>query len=178
MQVCSFTSFWYTYTEIQLDFLSKPGKTTTTERMLFYSGKTKNLGEVHHGNTVTDYLAQERERGITICSSAVTFHWKDHRINLLDTPGHIDFTMEVEQSLSAVDGTVVILDASAGVEAQTMTVWNQANRHKLPRLIFVNKMDRQDADYEKCLNDIQSKLDAIPIPLYLPVHNDKSLTGQ
>ena len=96
------------------------GKTTTTERMLFYSGKTNNLGEVHHGNTVTDFLSQERERGITICSAAVTFNWKDHRVNLLDTPGHIDFTMEVEQSLGAVDGTVVILDSSAGVEAQTV----------------------------------------------------------
>ncbi|XP_049530571.1 ribosome-releasing factor 2, mitochondrial isoform X2 [Anopheles darlingi] len=108
------------------------GKTTTTERMLYYAGRTETLGEVHHGTTVTDFLQQERERGITICSAAVCFDWKNHRINLLDTPGHIDFTMEVEQSLGAVDGTVIILDGSAGVEAQTVTVWGQANRHRLP----------------------------------------------
>ncbi|KMZ05149.1 ribosome-releasing factor 2, mitochondrial isoform X2 [Drosophila simulans] len=148
------------------------GKTTTTERMLFYAGKTRALGEVHRGNTVTDYLTQERERGITICSSAVTFPWNDHRINLLDTPGHIDFTMEVEQSLYAVDGVVVVLDGTAGVEAQTVTVWSQADKHKLPRLIFVNKMDRPDADFEKCVSDLKDKLETQPVCLQYPVKNE------
>ncbi|KAH8357122.1 hypothetical protein KR084_003730 [Drosophila pseudotakahashii] len=148
------------------------GKTTTTERMLYYAGKTRALGEVHRGNTVTDYLTQERERGITICSSAVTFPWNDHRINLLDTPGHIDFTMEVEQSLYAVDGVVVVLDGTAGVEAQTVTVWSQADKHKLPRLIFVNKMDRPDADFGKCVSDLKDKLETQPVCLQYPVKND------
>ncbi|XP_064549628.1 ribosome-releasing factor 2, mitochondrial isoform X1 [Drosophila montana] len=147
------------------------GKTTTTERMLFYAGKTRSLGEVHRGNTVTDYLTQERERGITICSSAVTFAWNGKRINLLDTPGHIDFTMEVEQSLYAVDGVVVVLDGSAGVEAQTVTVWTQADKHRLPRLVFVNKMDRSDAIFDKCIDDLKAKLDAKPICTQLPAKN-------
>ncbi|CAO1430482.1 unnamed protein product [Diamesa tonsa] len=151
------------------------GKTTTTERMLFYSGKTNNLGEVHHGNTVTDFLSQERERGITICSAAVTFNWKDHRVNLLDTPGHIDFTMEVEQSLGAVDGTVVILDSSAGVEAQTITVWNQADRYQLPKIVFANKMDRADSDFDGCLEDLRTKLDVTPIPLQMPLLSDEKM---
>ncbi|XP_017007453.2 ribosome-releasing factor 2, mitochondrial [Drosophila takahashii] len=151
------------------------GKTTTTERMLFYAGKTRALGEVHRGNTVTDYLTQERERGITICSSAVTFPWNDHRINLLDTPGHIDFTMEVEQSLYAVDGVVVVLDGTAGVEAQTVTVWSQADKHKLPRLIFVNKMDRPDADFEKCVSDLKDKLETQPVCLQYPVKNEQGV---
>lgn len=147
------------------------GKTTTTERMLFYAGKTQTLGEVHHGNTVTDFLKQERDRGITICSSAVSFDWKEHRVNLLDTPGHIDFTMEVEQSLAAVDGAVVVLDSSAGVEAQTVTVWNQTERHELPRMVFCNKMDRRDADFDSCLLDLKRKLDVIPIPIQIPIHD-------
>ncbi|XP_017131562.1 ribosome-releasing factor 2, mitochondrial isoform X1 [Drosophila elegans] len=151
------------------------GKTTTTERMLFYAGKTRALGEVHRGNTVTDYLTQERERGITICSSAVTFPWNGHRINLLDTPGHIDFTMEVEQSLYAVDGVVVVLDGTAGVEAQTVTVWSQADKHKLPRLIFINKMDRPDADFEKCVLDLKEKLETQPVCLQYPVKNEQGL---
>ncbi|CAB3371023.1 Hypothetical predicted protein [Cloeon dipterum] len=122
------------------------GKTTTTERMLFYSGTIKQMGEVHHGNTVTDFMDQERNRGITITSAAVTFGWNGHRFNLIDTPGHIDFTMEVEQTLQVLDGAVVILDGSAGVEAQTCTVWSQADKHELPRIAFVNKMDRADED--------------------------------
>nr|Q29BD5.2 RecName: Full=Ribosome-releasing factor 2, mitochondrial; Short=RRF2mt; AltName: Full=Elongation factor G 2, mitochondrial; Short=EF-G2mt; Short=mEF-G 2; Flags: Precursor [Drosophila pseudoobscura pseudoobscura] len=151
------------------------GKTTTTERMLFYSGKTRSLGEVHRGNTVTDYLTQERERGITICSSAVTFPWRGNRINLLDTPGHIDFTMEVEQSLYAVDGVVVVLDGTAGVEAQTVTVWTQADKHKLPRLAFVNKMDRPDADFDKCVNDLRTKLETQPVCIQYPSKNQDGL---
>ncbi|XP_050086695.1 ribosome-releasing factor 2, mitochondrial isoform X1 [Anopheles aquasalis] len=153
------------------------GKTTTTERMLYYAGRTNTLGEVHHGTTVTDFLQQERERGITICSAAVCFDWKNHRINLLDTPGHIDFTMEVEQSLGAVDGTVIILDGSAGVEAQTVTVWGQANRHRLPRLVFVNKMDKKNADFEACLSELRSKLGAVPVPLQMPIKQDGKLVG-
>lgn len=145
--------------------------------MLYYSGKTNVLGEVHHGNTVTDFLEQERERGITICSAAVSFDWKDHRINLLDTPGHIDFTMEVEQSLAAVDGTVVILDGSAGVEAQTVTVWGQADRHKLPRVVFVNKMDKDSADFEGCLQDLKKKLGVVPLPLQLPLMDNGKFAG-
>lgn len=146
--------------------------------MLFYSGKTRMLGEVHHGTTVTDYLTQERERGITICSSAVAFNWKEHRINLLDTPGHIDFTMEVEQSLSAVDGCVVILDSSAGVEAQTITVWNQSDRYELPKMVFANKMDRADADFEGCVEDVKTKLNVTPIPLQLPLKIDGHFRGK
>lgn len=153
------------------------GKTTTTERMLYYSGRTNMLGEVHQGNTVTDFLQQERERGITICSAAVSFDWKDHRINLLDTPGHIDFTMEVEQSLSAVDGAVIILDGSAGVEAQTVTVWGQADRHHLPRLVFVNKMDKENANFEACLEEITKTLGAVPIPLQMPLKEGNKLVG-
>uniref|UniRef100_A0A182RBQ2 Ribosome-releasing factor 2, mitochondrial n=1 Tax=Anopheles funestus TaxID=62324 RepID=A0A182RBQ2_ANOFN len=153
------------------------GKTTTTERMLYYSGRTDMLGEVKLGNTVTDFLLQERERGITICSAAVSFNWKEHRINLLDTPGHIDFTMEVEQSLGAVDGTIVILDGSAGVEAQTVTVWGQADRHRLPRLIFVNKMDKESADYDACLLDVKQKLSTVPVPLQMPIKERGKLVG-
>ncbi|XP_036327396.1 ribosome-releasing factor 2, mitochondrial [Rhagoletis pomonella] len=153
------------------------GKTTTTERMLFYAGKTRTLGEVHRGNTVTDYLTQERERGITICSSAVAFNWRGHKINLLDTPGHIDFTMEVEQSLHAVDGVIVVLDGTAGVEAQTITVWSQAEKHRLPKLVFVNKMDRPDADFMACVHDLSQKLDVKPICLQSPLKDDKGNLG-
>lgn len=145
--------------------------------MLFYSGKTNVLGEVHHGNTVTDYLAQERERGITICSSAVSFDWKECRINLLDTPGHIDFTMEVEQSLGAVDGVCIILDASAGVEAQTITVWSQADHHKLPRIAFANKMDRLDADFMGTVEDLKRKLNAVPAILQWPIIENGKFRG-
>lgn len=151
------------------------GKTTTTERMLFYSGKIRSLGEVHKGTTVTDFLEQERERGITICSAAVTFPWfNDFRINLIDTPGHIDFTMEVEQSLSAVDGVIVILDGSAGVEAQTVTVWSQSERYQLPRMVFVNKMDRADSDFEYCLQDMKRKLNANVVPVQWPIYDESS----
>lgn len=151
------------------------GKTTTTERMLFYAGKIRSLGEVHKGNTVTDCLEQERERGITICSAAVTFPWYNgHRINLIDTPGHIDFTMEVEQSLGAVDGVIVILDGSAGVEAQTVTVWGQSQRYQLPRMVFVNKMDRPDSDFEFCLRDLERKLNASVVPVQWPIYDEQS----
>lgn len=146
--------------------------------MLYYSGRTNAMGEVHEGNTVTDFMAQERERGITICSAAVSFPWKDHRINLLDTPGHIDFTMEVEQSLGAVDGIVVVLDGSAGVEAQTVTVWNQADHYNLPRLVFANKMDRADADFDGCLEDLRKKMDCLPVALQFPVMGAKGVKSR
>ena len=146
------------------------GKTTTTERMLFYAGSIRAMGEVHHGNTVTDYMEEERVRGITISSVAVTFLWDKHRFNLVDTPGHIDFTMEVEQTLGVLDGVVIILDGSAGIEAQTMTVWKQAARYDLPCVIYVNKMDRRDADFSMCLDSIQLKLDTLPMAVQLPFY--------
>ncbi|XP_044728155.1 ribosome-releasing factor 2, mitochondrial [Chrysoperla carnea] len=154
------------------------GKTTTTERMLYYSGVIGTMGEVHHGNTVTDWMDQERRRGITITSAAVSFQWNEHQFNLIDTPGHIDFTMEVEQTLNVLDGGVVVLDASAGVEAQTLTVWRQADRYKIPRIILVNKMDRQDADLTMCCKSIKQKLDIPPLCLQLPIkEDDGKLTG-
>lgn len=153
------------------------GKTTTTERMLFYSGLIDNMGEVHHGNTVTDYMEQERERGITITSAAVTFFWKNNQFNLIDTPGHIDFTMEVEQTLNVLDGVVVILDGSAGVEAQTLTVWRQADRYNIPRIIYVNKMDRSDADIHMCCSTIEKKLDIPSLLLQLPAVQNNKLVG-
>ncbi|XP_032676413.1 ribosome-releasing factor 2, mitochondrial isoform X2 [Odontomachus brunneus] len=145
------------------------GKTTTTERMLFYSGLIKSMGEVHHGNTVTDYMEQERQRGITITSAAVTFNWKDYRFNLIDTPGHIDFTMQVEQTLQILDGAIVVLDGTAGVEAQTLTVSRQADRYNIPRIIYINKMDRPDADFNMCLRSIESKLNVETLPTQIPV---------
>ncbi|XP_018570990.1 ribosome-releasing factor 2, mitochondrial [Anoplophora glabripennis] len=153
------------------------GKTTTTERMLYFAGIIDQMGEVHHGNTVTDYMDQERERGITITSAAVTFNWKKNLINLIDTPGHIDFTMEVEQTLNVLDGAVVVLDGSAGVEAQTQTVWRQADRYNIPRIIFVNKMDRLDADIKMCCEAIKNKLEKPYLLLQLPVRENGKLTG-
>ncbi|XP_076659748.1 mitochondrial ribosome recycling factor 2 [Halictus rubicundus] len=153
------------------------GKTTTTERMLFYSGLIKSMGEVHHGNTVTDYMDQERERGITITSAAVTYEWKNHRINLIDTPGHIDFTMEVEQTLRVLDGAVVILDGSAGVEAQTLTVYRQADKYNIPRIIYVNKMDRLDANFDASIKSIESKLQVEALPTQFPIKEQGLLKG-
>ncbi|XP_065344902.1 ribosome-releasing factor 2, mitochondrial [Cloeon dipterum] len=155
------------------------GKTTTTERMLFYSGTIKQMGEVHHGNTVTDFMDQERNRGITITSAAVTFGWNGHRFNLIDTPGHIDFTMEVEQTLQVLDGAVVVLDGSAGVEAQTCTVWSQADKHELPRIAFVNKMDRADASFSMSIDSLASRLGAYPVALQIPLKEigDKGISS-
>ncbi|XP_053984350.1 ribosome-releasing factor 2, mitochondrial [Hylaeus volcanicus] len=153
------------------------GKTTTTERMLFYSGVIRHMGEVHHGNTVTDYMQQERERGITITSAAATFEWKNHRINLIDTPGHIDFTMEVEQTLRVLDGAVVILDGSAGVEAQTLTVCRQADKYNIPRIIYVNKMDRLDANFDMSVQSIESKLNVEALPTQFPIKQKGILEG-
>ncbi|CAF4866714.1 unnamed protein product [Pieris macdunnoughi] len=153
------------------------GKTTTTERMLFYSGTIRTMGEVHHGNTVTDYMEQERQRGITITSAAVSFPWNGYQLNLIDTPGHIDFTMEVEQSLAVLDGAIVVLDASAGVEAQTLTVWRQANGYQVPRILYLNKMDRADADVSICEQSIRDKLRALPLLLHAPVMHEGRLVG-
>lgn len=135
------------------------------------------MGEVHDGNTVTDYMEQERQRGITIVSAAVTFNWKDHRFNLIDTPGHIDFTMGVEQTLGVLDGAVVILDGSAGVEAQTRTVWKQADKYSIPRLVYVNKMDRADANFHMCLESLESKFEVTALPVQLPIKNDNGFVG-
>lgn len=145
--------------------------------MLYYSGIIRQMGEVHDGNTVTDFMDQERQRGITICSAAVTFSWKNYRFNLIDTPGHIDFTMGVEQTLSALDGVIIVLDGSAGVEAQTTTVWRQADRYYLPRMVYVNKMDRPDANFDMCLKSLESKLDAVTFPVHLPFKDQSGLAG-
>ncbi|XP_043095214.1 ribosome-releasing factor 2, mitochondrial [Puntigrus tetrazona] len=153
------------------------GKTTTTERMLYFSGYTRALGDVDDGDTVTDYMAQERERGITIQSAAVTFDWNHHRINLIDTPGHVDFTLEVERALRVLDGAVAVFDASAGVEAQTMTVWRQAEKHQIPCVCFLNKMDKPAASLRYSLDSIKTKLKANPILLQIPIGSGKSFTG-
>ncbi|KAJ8396534.1 hypothetical protein AAFF_G00016000 [Aldrovandia affinis] len=153
------------------------GKTTTTERMLYYSGYTRALGDVDDGDTVTDFMAQERERGITIQSAAVTFDWKEHRINLIDTPGHVDFTVEVERALRVLDGAVAVFDASAGVEAQTLTVWRQADKHCIPRLCFLNKMDKPGASLPYSIASIKKKLKANPVLLQIPIGSGKGFTG-
>ncbi|CAB0005555.1 unnamed protein product [Nesidiocoris tenuis] len=144
------------------------GKTTTTERLLFYSGEIPTKGEVHHGNTVTDYLTQERDRGISIVSAFVQFKWKDHVLNLVDTPGHIDFSAEVENALGVIDSAILLLDSSAGVEAQTLTVWRQIQKHELPCLVYINKMDRLDADVAMCLDSLKSKLHCVPLTVQIP----------
>eukprot|EP00501_MAST-03F_sp_TOSAG23-6_P001028 GSMAST32.ASY1.ANO1.1070.1 assembled CDS len=145
------------------------GKTTTTERMLFYSGSVITAGNVDHGDTVTDFMPQERERGITIASAAISFDWKKHQINLIDTPGHVDFTYEVERSLRVLDGAVTIIDAVAGVQAQTLTVWRQAKRQFIPRVIFVNKIDREGANLQHVLSTMRDRLGFIPLVTQLPV---------
>ncbi|XP_054711053.1 ribosome-releasing factor 2, mitochondrial-like [Uloborus diversus] len=153
------------------------GKTTTTERMLYYSGLTTSMGEVHDGDTVMDYMAQERERGITITSAAVTFNWKKHKINLIDTPGHVDFTFEVERSVFALDGAITILDSSAGVEVQTLKVWEQARRYEVPCIIYLNKMDKPAADLDMCLTSLVQKLKVQPLQLHIPVGCGKDFRG-
>ncbi|KFM72544.1 Ribosome-releasing factor 2, mitochondrial, partial [Stegodyphus mimosarum] len=153
------------------------GKTTTTERMLYYSGFTQHMGEVHEGDTVMDYMVQERERGITITSASITFKWNKHRINLIDTPGHVDFTFEVERSLSVLDGAVVILDSSAGVEVQTVKVWDQAQRYEVPCIVYLNKMDKPISDIDLCLMSLEKKLKVKPLLLHLPVGLGKKFKG-
>ena len=153
------------------------GKTTTTERILFYTGKTYRLGSVDDGTTVTDWMVQERERGITIVSAAVTAYWKDHKINIIDTPGHIDFTAEVQRSLRVLDGGVVVFDAVQGVEPQSETVWRQANRYGVPRICFANKMDRVGASYGNTIKSIEGRLGAHPLAMQVPIGSEDSFVG-
>jgi len=153
------------------------GKTTTTERILFYTGRTYRLGSVDEGTTVTDWMEQERERGITIVSAAITTLWKDHKINLIDTPGHIDFTAEVQRSLRVLDGGVVVFDAVQGVEPQSETVWRQANRYAVPRICFANKMDRVGASYERTLESIRERLGALPVAMQVPIGSEENFSG-
>ncbi len=153
------------------------GKTTTTERILFYTGKTYRLGSVDEGTTVTDWMAQERERGITIVSAAVTAEWNGHQINVIDTPGHIDFTAEVQRSLRVLDGGVVVFDATQGVEPQSETVWRQADRYEVPRICFANKMDRIGASYDYTIDSIRQRLGANPLAMQLPIGNEQNFSG-
>ncbi len=153
------------------------GKTTTTERILYYAGRTHRLGNVDEGNTVTDWMTQERERGITIVSAAITCNWRDHQINLIDTPGHVDFTIEVERSLRVLDGAVGVFCAVGGVQPQSETVWRQADRYSVPRLAFINKMDRMGADFHVCLDEIRSKLKAHAVCLQLPIGQAEDFKG-
>ncbi len=153
------------------------GKTTTTERILYYTGRTHKMGEVHDGTAVMDWMEQEQERGITISSAATTCFWNDIRINIIDTPGHVDFTAEVERSLRVLDGAIAILGAVEGVEPQTETVWRQADKYRVPRIVFVNKMDRVGADFETCVSQLRSKLHANPIVIQLPLGAQDSFDG-
>ncbi len=148
------------------------GKTTVTERILYFTGVTYKIGEVHEGTAVMDWMEQERERGITITSAATTCYWKDHRVNIIDTPGHVDFTAEVERSLRVLDGGVVVFDAVAGVEAQSETVWRQADRYKVPRICFINKMDRIGANFTRTVSMIQTRLQANPLPIQMPLGSE------
>jgi elongation factor G len=153
------------------------GKTTTTERILYYTGRTHKMGEVHEGTAVMDWMEQEQERGITITSAATTCFWNDTQINIIDTPGHVDFTAEVERSLRVLDGAIAILGAVEGVEPQTETVWRQADKYRVPRLVFVNKMDRTGADFEACVSQLRSKLHANPIAIQLPLGAEDGFEG-
>jgi len=153
------------------------GKTTTTERILFYTGRTYKIGEVHEGTAVMDWMEQEQERGITITSAATTCFWRDHRINIIDTPGHVDFTAEVERSLRVLDGAVAVFDSVAGVEPQSETVWRQADKYRVPRICFVNKMDRVGADFKRTFSQIISKLEANPVAIQLPIGAEDKFIG-
>ena len=153
------------------------GKTTTTERILYYTGKSHKIGEVHDGNATMDWMEQEQERGITITSAATTCYWNDYRINIIDTPGHVDFTIEVERSLKVLDGAVAVFDGVAGVEPQSETVWRQADRYKVPRLCFVNKMDRMGADFDKCVEMFKDRLNVKPAITQLPIGSEENFKG-
>ncbi len=160
------------------------GKTTTTERVLFYTGVNHKIGEVHDGAATMDWMEQEQERGITITSAATTCFWKgmdkqfdEHRVNIIDTPGHVDFTIEVERSLRVLDGAVVVLCASSGVQPQTETVWRQANRYEVPRLVFVNKMDRAGADFLRVVKQLKDRLKANPVPVQLAIGAEDEFKG-
>jgi len=153
------------------------GKTTTTERILYYTGKSHKIGEVHDGAATMDWMDQEQERGITITSAATTAFWKEKRLNIIDTPGHVDFTIEVERSLRVLDGAVTVLDGNAGVEPQTETVWRQADKYKVPRIVFVNKMDKIGADFDKSVESIRDRLGAKAVPIQFPIGSESSLSG-
>ena len=153
------------------------GKTTTTERILFYTGRTHKLGEVHEGAATMDWMEQEQERGITITSAATTAAWRDHRVNIIDTPGHVDFTVEVERSLRVLDGAVAVFDSVAGVEPQSETVWRQADKYRVPRIAYINKMDRTGADFDMSVRTIIERLGANPIPVQLPVGSESGFRG-
>src|SRR6266568_5745413 len=153
------------------------GKTTTPERILYYTGITHKMGEVHEGTAVMDWMEQEQERGITITSAATTCFWGDIRINIIDTPGHVDFTAEVERSLRVLDGAIAILGAVEGVEPQTEAVWRQADKYRVPRLVFVNKMDRVGADFEQCVTQLKAKLHASPVVMQLPLGVEDQFQG-
>ncbi|MCX5615922.1 elongation factor G [Bombella sp. TMW 2.2559] len=153
------------------------GKTTTTERMLYYTGMSHRIGEVHDGNTTTDYMEQERERGITITSAAVTCEWEGHRINIIDTPGHIDFNIEVNRSLRVLDGAIFVIEGVAGVQPQSETNWRLADRYNVPRIIFINKLDRTGADFDYAFSTLKEKLDIVAIPLQLPIGAEENMVG-
>jgi len=153
------------------------GKTTTTERILYYTGRSHKIGEVHDGNAVMDWMEQEQERGITITSAATTCVWQDHRINIIDTPGHVDFTVEVERCLRVLDGVVAVFCAVGGVEPQSETVWRQADHYKIPRIAFINKMDRTGADFDKALSELEKRLGANPVAITLPVGSEETFSG-
>jgi elongation factor G len=153
------------------------GKTTTTERVLYYTGRSYKIGEVHDGNATMDWMEQEQERGITITSAATTCHWNDHQINIIDTPGHVDFTIEVERALRVLDGAVAVFDSVAGVEPQSETVWRQADKYEVPRICFVNKMDRIGADFYRCVSMIDDRLGAVPLVTQLPVGSESEFVG-
>jgi len=153
------------------------GKTTTTERILYYTGVSYKIGEVHDGAATMDWMEQEQERGITITSAATTCFWRDKRINIIDTPGHVDFTIEVERSLRVLDGAVAVFDSVAGVEPQSETVWRQADKYSVPRMCFVNKMDRMGADFFRCVDMIKDRLGATPMVLQLPIGAEAEYEG-
>ncbi|MBQ0009584.1 MAG: GTP-binding protein, partial [Ruminococcus sp.] len=153
------------------------GKTTTTERILFYTGKTHKIGETHDGTATMDWMEQEQERGITITSAATTCFWKDHRVNIIDTPGHVDFTVEVERSLRVLDGAVTVLCAKGGVEPQSETVWRQADKYGVPRMVYVNKMDITGADFFRVVKMIRDRLKANPVPIQLPIGKEDTFRG-
>ena len=153
------------------------GKTTTTERILFYTGVERKIGEVHEGQATMDWMEQEQERGITITSAATTCFWKGHSINIIDTPGHVDFTVEVERSLRVLDGAVAVFSAVDGVQPQSETVWRQADKYKVPRLAFFNKMDRIGANFDMCVSDIKEKLGSNPVPIQIPIGAEEHFEG-
>ena len=153
------------------------GKTTTTERILYYTGKSHKIGEVHDGAATMDFMEQEQERGITITSAATTAFWNGHRMNIIDTPGHVDFTIEVERSLRVLDGAVCVLDSNQGVEPQTETVWRQGDKYSVPRIVFCNKMDKTGASFEQCIKDIKERLGARPVPIQLPIGSETNFKG-